>query len=135
MEALPGEIFDAEVTEVSNHGANSGGSSKFTAKLEMPKAQNMLDGMSATASLPLLEKKDVLTIPVVALAEQGARTVVYTALDEDGNPSAPVPVTVGISDGITAEILEGLAAGDTYYYSYYDVLEEDTGVEERFTLT
>ena len=135
VEALPGEIFEAEVTEVSNHGANSGGSSKFTAKLEMPKAQNMLDGMSATASLPLLEKKDVLTIPVVALAEQGARTVVYNALDEDGNPSAPVPVTVGISDGITAEILEGLAAGDTYYYSYYDVLEEDTGVEERFTLT
>lgn len=135
VEALSGEVFEAAVTEVSNRGTNSGGSSKFTAKLEMPKAENMLDGMSATASLPLQEKEAVPTIPVVALAEQGAQTVVYTALDEDGNPASPVPVTIGLSDGLTAEILEGLSVGDTYYYSYYDVLELDTGVEERFTLT
>ena len=95
----------------------------------------MLDGMSATAALPLVEKTNVPTIPVMALGELGTQTVVYTALDEEGLPANPVPVTVGISDGITAEILEGLSVGDTYYYSYYDVLEEDTGVEERFTLT
>ena len=83
----------------------------------------------------MLEKKDIPTVPVVALVEEGARTVVYTALDKEGNLSNPVPVTIGISDGLTAEILEGLEIGDTYYYSYYDVLEEDTGVEERFTLT
>ena len=135
VEALSGQTFQAEVTEVSNHGSNSGGSSKFTAKLELPKAKDMLDGMSATASLPLLEKKDIPTIPVVALAEEGARTVVYTALDKEGNLTSPVSVRVGISDGLTAEILDGLEIGDTYYYSYYDVLEEDTGVEERFTLT
>ena len=135
VEALAGEVFEAEVTEVSNHGTNSGGSSKFTAKLELPKAANMLDGMSATASLPMQMKENIPTIPVMALAEQGAQTVVYTALDDDGNPANPVPVVIGISNGITAEILEGLSVGDTYYYSYYDVLEEDTGVEERFTLT
>ena len=135
VEALSGQSFEAEVTEVSGHGVNSGGSSKFTAKLELPKVQDMLDGMSATASLPMLEKKDIPTVPVVALVEEGARTVVYTALDKEGNLSNPVPVTIGISDGLTAEILEGLEIGDTYYYSYYDVLEEDTGVEERFTLT
>ena len=135
VEALSGQSFEAQVTEVSGHGANSGGSSKFTVKLELPKAKDMLDGMSATASLPLLEKKDIPTIPVVALAEEGARTVVYTALDKEGNPANPVPVIIGISNGLTAEILEGLEIGDTYYYSYYDVLEEDTSVEERFTLT
>ena len=67
--------------------------------------------------------------------EEGTQTLVYTALDKEGNPVNPVPVTIGLSDGINAEILEGLEVGDTYYYSYYDVLEEDTGVEERFTLT
>ena len=50
-----------------NSGSNNGGSSKFAAKLELPKAKNMLDGMSATASLPMLEKNDIPTIPVVAL--------------------------------------------------------------------
>ena len=135
VEALSGEIFEAEITEVANRGSNNGGSSKFTAKLELDKTKDMLDGMSATASLPLEEKQNIPTIPVIALEEQGAQTVVYTALDKEGQPTNPVPVTIGISDGLTAEILSGLDVGDTYYYRYYDVLEEDTGVEERFTLT
>ena len=136
VEALSGQSFDAEITEVSVRGTNSGGSSKFTAKLELPKTADMLDGMSATASLPLVEKENIPTIPIAALAEEGSRTVVYTALDEKtGEPIDPVTVTIGISDDLTAEILSGLEVGDTYYYSYYDVLEEDTGVEERFTLT
>ena len=135
VEALGEAVFDATVTEIATRGVNSGGSSKFAVKLELPKGKNMLDGMSATAAIPMEEKKDIPVIPVMALAEQGAQTVVYTALDEEGEPSGPVPVTVGISDGLYAEILSGLEAGDTYYYSYYDVLEEDTGVEDRFTLT
>ena len=135
VEALGDELFEAVVTEIATRGTNSGGSSKFAVKLELPKMKNMLDGMSATAALPVLEKQDIPVIPVMALAEQGSQTVVFTALDEKtGEPSKPVPVTVGISDGINAEILDGLKAGDTYYYSYYDVLEENTGVEERFTL-
>ena len=135
VEALGDERFEATVTEIATRGENSGGSSKFAVKLELAKARDMLDGMSATAAIPIEEKEDVLTIPVAALGEQGGRTVVYTALDEEGKPADPVPVTIGISDGVTAEILSGLEAGDAYYYSYYDVLEEDTGVEDRFTLT
>ena len=134
VEALSGESFEAQVTEVATRGTNSGGSSKFAVKLELSKTKDMLDGMSATASLPLQETEPVPTIPVMALMEQGNQTMVYTALDKDGKPSAPVPVTIGLSDGITAQILSGLEVGDTYYYSYYDVLELDTGVGERFTL-
>ena len=135
VEALGQQTFIAQITEVSSRGVNSGGSSKFAVKLEMEKVKNMLDGMSATASLPMLTCEDVPTIPVMALAEQGARTVVYTALDEKtGEPVDPVPVTVGLSDGKTAQILSGLEVGDTYYYSYYDVVKEDTGLEDRFTL-
>jgi hypothetical protein len=135
VEALGEEVFEATVTEIATRGVSSGGSSKFAVKLELPKGKNMLDGMSATASLPMLTRENVPTVPVMALAEQGARTVVYTALDEKtGEPANPVEVTVGLSDGKTAEILSGLEVGDSYYYSYYDVVEEDTGVEDRFTL-
>ncbi len=135
VEALGETLFGATVTEIATRGVNSGGSSKFAVKLELPKGKNMLDGMSATAAIPMEEKENIPVIPVMALAEEGARTVVYTALDEEGEPSNPVPVTIGISDGVHAEILSGLEVGDSYYYSYYDVMEEDTGVEERFTLT
>jgi len=134
VEALGEELFEATVTEIATRGVNSGGSSKFSVKLELAKEKNMLDGMSATAALPMEEKENIPVIPVAALAEQGARTVVYTALNEEGEPTNPVPVTIGISDDITAEILSGLEVGDSYYYSYYDVLELDTGVEDRFTL-
>ncbi len=135
IEALPEQVFQAEVVEIAHSGTNSGGSSKFSVKLEMPWAENMLDGMSATAAIPLYTKLDVLTIPVKALAEQGTKTVVYTALDpETGEPASPVEVKLGMSDGIQAEILEGLKLGDVFYYSYYDVLELDTNAEvSRFS--
>jgi len=135
VEALPGEVFDAEVIEVANRGTNSGGSSKFAVKLRLAKVPNMIDGMSASATLPLQTLQTIPVIPVAALCQQGAKTVVYTGLDEKtGEPTNPVPVTVGVSDAVNAQILEGLELGDTYYYSYYDTLELDTGVEDRFTL-
>jgi hypothetical protein len=67
---------------------------------------------------------------VAALVEENGRTVIYTALDpKTGKPSAPVEVTVGISDGVNAEILSGLEKGAVYYYSYYDTLEMSTDAE------
>ena len=131
VEALRGQVFEAEVTAVSTRGSNSGGSSKFAVTLELPKVQDMLDGMSAAASIPLYTKLDVLTIPVEALTEAGAKTLVYTALDaETGEPAAPVEVAVGMSDGLQAEVLSGLKLGDPFYYRYYDTLELDTSAEE-----
>ncbi|MBQ2927824.1 MAG: HlyD family efflux transporter periplasmic adaptor subunit [Oscillospiraceae bacterium] len=128
--ALKGQVFAAEVKALGASGTNSGGSSKFTVDLELEMSEQMLDGMSATATIPLDTKMDVLTIPVKALTEDGARTVVYTALDkETGEPAMPVEVQVGISDGEYAEILSGLSSGDTYYYSYYDTLELDHKAE------
>lgn len=130
VEALRGQSFEAEITNISRTGTNSGGSSKFAVELTMDMGTDMLSGMSATASIPLYTKMDVLTIPVAALVENGADTVVYTALDEEtGEPTAPVSVTIGISDGETAEVLSGLESGAKYYYSYYDVLELSTEVE------
>lgn len=128
--ALRGQTFEAEVTNVASIGTNSGGSSKFTVELTLERSENMLAGMSATASIPLYTKVDVLTIPVAALTEDGAVTTVCTALDEKtGAPTSPVAVTVGISDGETAEILSGLRSGDSFYYYYYDTLELSEKVE------
>ena len=132
VSALRGQILEGTVTGVSRHGTNNGGSSKFTVEVTVPFAENMLAGMSATVTIPLYTRMDVLTIPVAALQEDGTRTVVYTALDsETGAPAAPKAVTIGLSDGETAEVLSGLAVGDTYYYSYYDTLEVSTEVERQ----
>lgn len=130
VNALPDEVFEGEITRVAMSGSGNGGSSKFAVEITLPRQSDMLSGMSASAVIPLYEKMDVLTLPAAALSEDGAKTIVYTALDQKtGEPANPVEVTTGLSDGETVEILSGLSSGDCVYYSYYDTLEESDAVE------
>ena len=124
IDALGGEKYTAIITEIGNTGTNNGGNSKYTVELTMDRAENMLSGMNATATIVLSTVRDVLTIPADALVEQGNQIVVYTGYDKETETLLdPVSVKVGCSDGETVEILEGLANGQTYYYAYYDTLE------------
>lgn len=124
LDALGGEKYTAAITQIGNTGTNNGGSSKYTVELTMERAENMLSGMTATATIVLSTAEHVLTIPADALVEQGNQTVVYTGYDEEMEMLLdPVIVTVGCSDGEQAELLGGLAEGQTYYYAYYDTLE------------
>ena len=124
IDALGGEKYTATITEIGNTGSNNGGNSKYTVELTLDRAENMLSGMNATATIVLSTVSDVLTIPADALVENGNQTVVYTGYDEENNMLLnPVAVKVGCSDGETVEILEGLTSGQIYYYAYYDTLE------------
>lgn len=124
IDALGGEKYTAAITEIGNTGTNNGGNSKYTVELTMERAENMLSGMNATATIVLSTVNDVLTIPADALVEQGNQTIVYTGYDEETETLLnPVAVKIGCSDGETVEILEGLSNGQTYYYAYYDTLE------------
>lgn len=124
VEALPGQTFPGIVTSISNTGTNEGGSSKFTVKVTLSMSGDMLPGMNASAYLPL-HSKSVTAIPVSALVEDGAQTLVYTGYDAKKELLInPVTVTTGISDGEYVEILSGLAETDTVYYAYYDTPEQ-----------
>ena len=124
IDALGGEKHTATITDIGNTGTNNGGSSKYTVSLTVDRAENMLSGMTATATVEISATGEVLTVPADALVEQGNQTLVYTGYDEENETLLnPVAVTVGVSDGETVEILEGLTQGQTYYYAYYDTLE------------
>ena len=124
IDALGGEKHTATVTQIGNTGTNNGGSSKYTVELTMDRAENMLSGMNATATIVLSATGEVVTVPADALVEQGNQTIIYTGYDEKKELlTNPVAVKVGSSDGETVEILEGLTSGQTYYYGYYDTLE------------
>lgn len=130
VDALKGETYTATVTKVGSKGVSNGGSSKFTVELTLSRGENMLDGMSAAVTLTLNTASDVLTIPLAALDQQGSKTIVYTGYDEEsGELTGPVEITIGVSDAEYAQIIEGLAAGATYYYSYYDTRELSTAVD------
>ena len=124
INALGGEKYTATIAEIGNTGTSNGGSSKYTVKLIMDRAGDMLSGMNATATIALATVTDVLTIPAYALVEKGNTTIVYIGYNEETKTlENPVEIRTGISDGETVEVLEGLENGQTYYYAYYDTLE------------
>lgn len=127
LTALKDETYEGTITKIAVSGTNSGGSSKFAVEVTLQAKENMLAGMNAAVTIPLSSKENVLTLPVAALVEDKAETLVYTALDKNtGEPCDPVKVVTGVSDGENAEILSGMQNGDTFYYSYYDTLELST---------
>ena len=130
VEAMPGEVFPAVVTKIGDTGINLGGSSRFTVELILPIHANMLAGMTATATIDLSVTQDIHLVPVEALVESGAKTLIYTGYDPKNEQlTDPVEVTTGVSDGIFVQVLSGLEPGETFWYSYYDTLEIDHSVE------
>ena len=124
INAMGGEKYTATIKEIGNIGTNNGGNSKYTVVLTMDRAKNMLSGMNATVTIVLSTAENVLTVPAAALVERGNQTLVYTGYDAENEILLdPVTVKVGVSDGETVEILEGLTEGQTCYYPYYDKLD------------
>ena len=121
VDALGGEQFEAVIAKISNSGENAGGNSKFTVELTLGKSGDMLPGMYASAFITLEQKGNVLCVPVAALGKEGTHTILYTGYDMENRVlENPVVVTIGISDGENAEILNGITAGEVCYYEYYD---------------
>lgn len=122
--ALGNQVYTGTVTEIGD-AVNSGGNSKFTVTIMLPRSENMLSGMNASASMTLATHDAQLCIPVAALHGSGAETFVYTGYNEkDEILSNPVTVTTGISDSEYVQILDGLS-GETVYYFYFDAPETD----------
>ena len=127
LDALAGQSFDGEITDIGVSGSNSGGNTKYTAEVTIDRAANMIAGMNATALITLETDENLVTVPCEALVNEGTRTYVYTSYDSKTNTlGSPVDVETGASDGVRTEIKSGLAIGDTVWYAYYDKLDNDT---------
>ena len=121
VDALPGRSFAGHVLEIDPKGTNNGGNTRYLVTIAVDKEENMLSGMNATAILTVGVTENVLTIPAAALNQRGSRSFVYTGYDPESRTLLnSVDVTVGVSDGQTAEILSGLNEGDTVWYAYYE---------------
>lgn len=77
--------------------------------LSIPKGVMMRAGYSATANIIVKQKKHVLLLPEYALHFSGNKT--YVDLLKGGKVQKQV-VTLGLEDGINAEVTSGLSQGD-----------------------
>lgn len=123
LDALPGQSFDGSITLIDPNGSSAGGDTKYTVTVSIARTQDMLDGMNASVTAELACHDGLLLIPAAALYEDAGGTYVYTGTDKNGEPSGPVAVTTGLSDGTNVEITGGLSDGDSFCYLYSSALE------------
>ena len=114
VDVLENQEFEGTITHVTTSSTSN--SSKYPVEITFTKTEDMLLGMSASATIYIDEAKDAVLIPVNALQEKGNVTFVYTQKDAEGNLSGEVEVETGLSNGSQVEILSGLKEGDTVYY-------------------
>ena len=106
--------FTGTVTEIDRTAA----SGSYTATVTVPKAEGMLPGMTASISIRTDGVDDALLIPLEALHQTRNRSYVYTTYDPETETfGGEVDVTVGIIGSDQVEILSGLSAGDTVWYT------------------
>jgi multidrug efflux pump subunit AcrA (membrane-fusion protein) len=117
LDALEGQSFSGVVTEVSDSADTSSGVASYSATLALDKAEGMLSGMSATATIVKEKKENVITIPLDAVQQYGEDLFVYTSVAEDGSLSGAVKIETGLSDGAVTEVTSGLDEGATVYYA------------------
>lgn len=63
VDALPGQFFEASVTDISKFGSSSGGSSKFDVELEFLYAEGLLPGMNVSVVFPMEVSENCVTVP------------------------------------------------------------------------
>lgn len=76
---------------------------------------DLFAGMFAEVRLVSRRIEDALTVPSEAVIVRGGRPVV-AVLDDENRPTL-VEVTVGVDNGVMAEVLSGLSEGDRIVYS------------------
>jgi HlyD family secretion protein len=124
FDAINGLSITGTVSEINLIGAVSQGVVTYDVTISFDTQDpRVLSGMSVNASIATQVKQDVLVVPSSAVKTSGGQTYVQVVPantpDSTGNTGEPLstppinqPVTVGISDDTSTEIVSGLSLGD-----------------------
>lgn len=127
FDAIPELRIGGEVTEIDTVGTVSQGVVTYTVQIAFDAQENQVKpGMSATASIVIDSREDVLMAPASAVKTQNRRSFVEVVTDTDrlpvngripGGITLPLPpkrqpVETGISNDEFIEILQGINEGD-----------------------
>ena len=123
LDAIKDKSYLGKIVSIDTEGSReNSGNAKYTVKIELPRTDDMLAGMSASIKASI-STSHVLSVPAEALFKKNSKTYCYTAYDKDSDTfSGEVEVKTGVSDGKIVEIASGLKEGDTIWYKYADGL-------------
>lgn len=114
--ALPEDVVTGRLARIAPQAKKEEGATLFDVEIELDPEQEIVlrAGYSANADVVIREKTDIVLIPerLVLFEEGGAKTFVELPPElPDGEPRK-AEVTLGLSDGLNVEVVEGLAVGD-----------------------
>jgi RND family efflux transporter MFP subunit len=113
FDAYPDQPVSGQITSIEPSLQTVDGTPVVVAwaSLENPDGINLLSGMAAEVEVIAGESSGTLLVPVQALRELTTGSYAVFIVQPDGQLKL-TPVTVGLKDFATAEILNGLNAGD-----------------------
>lgn len=124
LDALPGSSFTGTITAINPYGENSGGNTKYTVTVTLPRDEKMLSGMNASVKITTGVSGTVPTVPAAAVVFDAGKSWLYTGYNEKTDTlTDPVEIQTGLSDGSLVELLSGLSEGSSFYYRYADSIE------------
>lgn len=113
--------FKGTISKISKEATTTNGVSYFEATVDIENSDELLVGMSTEIKMVSQSVKDATTISMKALQFDNENTPFVYIKDEKDKIVAK-EVSIGINDGTTVQITDGINAGDTVY------LPEDTEV-------
>lgn len=124
LDALPGSSFTGAITAINPYGENSGGNTKYTVTVTLPRDEKMLSGMNASVKITTGVSGTVPTVSAAAVVFDAGKSWLYTGYNEKTDTlTDPVEIQTGLSDGSLVELLSGLSEGSSFYYRYADSIE------------
>jgi HlyD family secretion protein len=114
VESFPNKIYDGKVTKISPMGVEKDNVTTFEVRVSIQNPTGELKAnMSANAELIIKEKHNVLLIPETAVVyNKDHKTFAHVPAREAKLGWQKVPIQIGISNGINAEVTSGLKKGD-----------------------
>ena len=113
MDALPGQVLEGTVSAIASAAQNQQGVVTYPISIQVqvpvPEGVQLVEGLSATASIVIREDTDVLLVPTQAIYGTFDQPVVLVM--SDGSLQEQ-PVTLSNSDGFWIVVIEGLQEGD-----------------------
>lgn len=109
-----GQELQGIVTHIHEDPSIDGGVAYYTVDLGISDTSKLKNGMSLEVRIIKAHEKEALVLPVYALTMEGdGKTYVFR---RTGNTYQKQEVTLGITDGIFAQVKGSVSLGDVFYY-------------------